>query len=230
MSEDLKYAAEEFSRVLKEILIPKHFADPKIIEFISKYIQYNNITKAAKAVGLSTQDGKWLFNQVDIYKAITSLQTKDVERFGYQAAEVVERTKEIANLDPADLFNDDGTIIENMKQIPEHARRAIKRFKAKNIFENDHNGMPQYVGKMVEVEFWDKLKGNELLAREKDVFKKTDVIQHDVSKNAREYLLGSLSRAGQVKAQLNAPVERDAEVIDVTPKPKFTFTKPKGVV
>lgn len=234
MSEQLQYAALEFRNTLTECLIPKHLGDPKIAEFIAQYLTCNNVNIAAKRCHLSIKDGKWLFNQPDIYKAITTLQSKDVEKFGYQAAEVVENTKNIANLDPADLFDDDGRIYENIHDVPEHARYAIKSIVAKNIFENDHNGMPQYKGKLVKVEFWDKLKANELLAREKDTFKKTEVVQHDISRNARQYLLGSINRAQEAKLALQAP-SKDvtptdrAEAIDVTAKPVFNFSKPKGV-
>lgn len=239
MDDNLQYAALEFRTTLQETLTPKHFADPKIAEFISAYLSSTNITRAAKHVGLSASDGRWLFNQVDIYKCITTLQTKNVEKFGYQAAEVVERTREIANLDPADLFDANGVIHENIHDIPKHARHAIKSIVTKNIFEDDHNGMPQYKGKLVKVEFWDKVKTNELLAREKDIFKKTDVVQHDVSKNAREYLLGSLNRASEAKALMAPPVDVtpviDAKYSPVSEQRAFTaptnkFTKPKGVV
>lgn len=57
--------------------------------------------------------------------------------------------------------------------------------------------------------FWDKLKGLELLGREKDTFKKTTVVEHDVSKNARNILLAGLNRA-----------EAAIEAIDVTPAPE----------
>ena len=227
MSEQLQYAAEEFHRVLKETLTPSHLGDTTIAEFIAQYLACNNVNRAAKACNLSSRDGKWLFNQPDIYKAITTLQTKDVEKFGYQAAEIVENTKNIANLDPADLFDDDGRIYENIHDVPAHARGAIKSIVVKNIFENDHNGMPQYKGKLVKVEFWDKLKANELLGREKDTFKKTEVVQHDISKNARQYLLGSINRANEAKQLLNAPVKDVTPIIEVESKP--VFSKPKGV-
>ena len=71
------------------------------------------------------------------------------------------------------------------------------------------------------------------MGREKGVFKKTTVVEHDVSKNAKSYLLASLTLAETEKLALDAPSKpKDVEVIDVTPKPipKFKpLSRPVGV-
>jgi hypothetical protein len=160
-----------------------------------------------------------------------------VAKFGFDAEQVVERVKELAFVDIADLFDGQGRIIENIHDIPPEVRRAVKKFKYKSYFEDDINGVPQYRGRIYEVELWDKPRSLELLGREKDTFKKTNVIQHDVSKNAAEFLLGSLQRAEARRAEITAP----RDVIDVSatgvsqtiesvgPVPAFNFTKPPGV-
>ena len=123
-----------------------------------------------------------------------------------------------------------------MHDIPPEVRRAVKKFKYKSYFEDDVNGVPQYRGRIYEIELWDKPRSLELLGREKDTFKKTTVMQHDVSKNAAEFLLGSLERANEHKAQIQAPkdVTPKAPVIEVKyesvgPVPTG-FTKPPGVL
>ena len=201
-----KKQSEEFYQVLRQHLKEEHAHDPKIAEFIIQYMSCRNAPQAAQEVGLSRADGRYLFQQTDIYTVIQKLTEDAVVKHGYDAAEIVERTKEIAFFDPADLVTEDGKFIEDINLIPPEARRAIKKLVCKNIFEDDINGVPQYKGKIISYEFWDKPKTLELLAREKDTFKKTTVVEHDVSKNARSYLLASLELANG-----------KTPVIDVTP-------------
>lgn len=216
---------EEFYQVLRLHLKEEHAHDPKIAEFIIKYMGCRNAPQAAQEAGLSRADGRFLFQQTDIYTVIQKLTEDAVVKHGYDAAEIVERTKEIAFFDPADLVTEDGRYIEDINLIPAEARRAIKKLVAKNFFEDDANGVPQYKGKIITYEFWDKPKTLELLAREKDTFKKTTVVEHDVSKNARSYLLASLELANR-GGELPAPKEA---VIDVTPVVS-SIPKPPGVL
>jgi hypothetical protein len=106
-------------------------------------------------------------------------------------------------------MNADGSYIESMAQIPAETRRAIKSFKAKNLFEYDANGMKVCVGKLVEVQFWDKMKSIQLLGQEKSLFKETKVVEHGITNNMKELLLESKKRGDQA-------VIESREVIDVT--------------
>lgn len=228
---------ELIQSIMKETLKPEHATDPLVVKFIGNYIHCHNVGQAARLSGLTGPDGKNLFNRTDIYACIQKITQTAVVKFGYDAAEVVERVKELAFADIADLFDADGRIIENIQDIPPEVRRAVKKFKYKSYFEDDVNGIPQYRGRVYEVELWDKPRSLELLGREKDTFKKTTVLQHDVTKNAAEFLLGSLKRAEDRMAQIHSPTE--VTLIDVTPvedTPAETtptmalFTKPPGVL
>ena len=227
------------SQIMREVLKPKHATDPLVIKFIGNYVTCRDVKEAASLTGLTNADGRHLFNQPDIYKCIQQITEKAVVKFGFDAEQVVERVKELAFVDIADLFDGQGRIIENIHDMDPAVRRAIKKFKYKSYFEDDVNGVPQYRGRIYEVELWDKPRSLELLGREKDTFKKTNVIQHDVSKNAAEFLLGSLQRAEARRAEIgHAP-----PAIDVTPvtgvsqtiesvgpvSTGFNFTKPPGV-
>ena len=224
--------SQKTSKILRSTLLPEHLVDPTIIKFIGNYVGTKDIKQASDLSGITYRDGKTLFNRPDIYKAITEITKDVIAKFGFDAEQVVERVKEIAFSDVADLFDPAGKIFENIHDIPPETRRAIKKFKYKSYFEEDVNGIPQYKGKIYEVELWDKPRTLELLGREKDTFKKTNVIQHDVSKNAAEFLLGSVKRA-----------DAHLEAIDVTPKaevpstikydavgPLPAFKKPKGAL
>ena len=67
--------------------------------------------------------------------------------------------------------------------------------------------MKYVTGRIIEVEFWDKLKAAELLGREKDIFKETRKIELDATENMKDILLGGVDRAN----------ERLKNVKDVTP-------------
>lgn len=210
---------------MRETLKPAHLKDENIVRFIGNYVHTRSITQASSLSGLSNSEGKVLLSRPDIYKCIQKITQSALVKYGYDAEEVVERVKELAFADIGDLFDENGMIIENPRDLPPEVRRAVKKFKYKAIFENDINGVPQYKGRLYDVELWDKPKSLELLGREKDTFKKTNVIQHDVSKNAADFLLGSLKRAEERVQSLKAP---ESDVIDVTP-PKIAFAKPPGV-
>ena len=215
---------EKFYETLRANLTPTHAQDPKVAEFIAKYLICRNAAQAAVECGMTRADGRYLYSQLDVYKVIETLTKDAIVKHGYDAAEIVERTKEIAFFDPVDLCRPDGTFIENINDVPAEARRAIKKLVAKNFYEDDVNGVPVYKGKVLTYEFWDKPKTLELLAREKDTFKKTTVVEHDVSKNARNFLLASMELA-------NNQIEyAPKDVIDISETLKKTsIPKPPGV-
>ena len=221
-------------RIMRNTLSPKQATDPFILAFIGNYVHTRDLKQASALSNLSAADGRYLFNIPEIYKCIQKITESAVIKFGYDAEQVVERVKELAFVDIAEIFDAQGRIIENIQEIPPEVRRAIKKFKYKSYFEDDANGVPQYRGRVYEIEMWDKPRSLELLGREKDTFKKTNVIQHDVSKNAAEFLLGSLARADERKREIQAPIDimaRDVTIIDDagTETHITTFTKPPGV-
>ena len=225
----------EITLIMHETLLPKHLTDPLVVKFIGNYVTCKDIKQAADLTGITGADGRNLFNRPDIYKCIAKITEKVVAKFGFDAEQVVERVKELAFVDIADLFDDKGRIIENIHEIPAEVRRAVKKFKYKSYFEDDVNGVPQYRGRIYEVELWDKPRSLELLGREKDTFKKQTVLTHDVSKNAAEFLLGSIQRADARKAELTHGAVKDVTPVIETryevvgPTPLAGFTKPPGV-
>jgi hypothetical protein len=200
---------DEAMFILKNTLTPSHFTDPMVLQFIMHYLENRNAHQAAKEAGFTSRQGYYLRTRPDIHAAIEALTAKAVMKFGYDASEVIERVKEIAGLDPIEFENPDGTFKTHLSQIAPESRRAIKKFKAKNIFGEDPNGMKTVIGTLIEVEFWDKIKSIELLGREKNIFKETRKVEHDVTSNMKDLLLGSVHRADQRLL---------TEAIDVTPE------------
>lgn len=200
------YDSSKVVDIMRETLNPSHFKDPDILRFIGNFMVSRSYKDAALASGLTVSDGRNLYNRADIQRCIGLLTESQVVKFGYDAEEIIARTKEIAFFDPIDLVNPDGSFIESLYDVPPNARRAIKKLKVKNIYGEDINGMPIVKGKVMEYEFLDKWKPLQALGNEKEVLKRTSVVQHDVGKNAREYLLASVKRA-----------DAAVEAIDITP-------------
>lgn len=189
--------------ILSTTLKPEQRDDPGILEFIKHYLTCRHVGQASKMAGLKgAHVGAALLKKPEIYKCIEQITQKATMKYGYDASEVIERVKEIAGIDPIEFENADGSFKTHMSQIAPEARRAIKKFKAKNIWGEDPNGMKIVIGQMIEVELWDKVKAAEMLGRDKGIFKETKVLQHDVTTNMSSYLLESKARAEQRRIEM----------------------------
>jgi hypothetical protein len=192
--------------ILKTTLRPDQYDDPRIIKFILNWVVTRSNADAARAAGMNPNHGSYWRARPEIHKAIEDITATDVVKHGYDASEMIERAKEIAGIDPVIFENPDGSYKNRLSDIPAAARRAIKKFKVKNLYGLDANGMQIVIGQIIEVEVWDKLKGIELLGSEKNIFKKTTVVQHDVTSNMSSLLLESGRRADERKALMGRDV------------------------
>ena len=202
IEDDPRLTDPEIIFAFKQYLRPdQHY--PEMYKFILAYVVNRNAAQAAREAGLKGNGGYWRARP-EVHACIEAITAMAVLKHGYDANEVVERAKEIANIDPIEFQNPDGSFKTHMSEIRPEARRAIKKFRAKNIYGEDANGMKTVIGQLIEVEMWDKLKGIELLGSEKNVFKKTTVVQHDVTNNMKDVLLDSSNRAEERMRLLNA--------------------------
>lgn len=202
MSED------ETNLIIRTTLRLEHREDPNVLRFIQAYMATRSVPDASQAAGITKASGQMLKLRADIHECIAQLTAKSVLKYGYDADEMVQRAKEIADLDPLDFEKPDGTY-KKLADIPGGARRAVKSFKAKNYFETDENGMKVWKGELISVEFYDKTKSIEMLGKEKDIFKDKKVIEHGVTQNMAAFLLESRKRAEERSALAST---------DVTPK------------
>ncbi len=191
IGDDEYLTSNETTQILDDNLRRSRRHDPQVLKFIARYMVHRNASQAAEEVGWRPERGAQMRNKSDVYACIQGLTDKLVMKHGYDASEVVERVKEIAFIDPIEFENPDGTYKTHLSQIRPEARRAIKKFKVKNIYGTDPNGMKIVIGELIEVEVWDKLKSLEFLGREKDLFKETKKVEHDVTKRMADTLLGS---------------------------------------
>lgn len=218
----------EYGFILDSCLKPKHRADPSILAFIDAFIRCKNIAEAAAECGVTPKIGYSYRHRLDVANAIQKLIDKSSVKYGFDASEIMERTKEIVDFDPISMQNPDGTFKKHMYDIEPAARRNIKKLKVKNIWgeSEDMNGVVTkiIIGEIIEYEFYDKLKAVELTGKEKDMFKNTNVVEHRISKDMASILLDSSRRGQQASVEYqNATIDtvaktvetiEDAEIID----------------
>ena len=188
---------DELHFLLHANLAKDILSDAAAMTFILSYLHCRSVSQAAQEAGLSTKDGRALRKRSDVNTALVKITEATVYKYGYDASEIVERTKEFVDIDPICLQNSDGTFRESLEELAPEQRRAIKKFKCKNIYGVDSNGIREVTGKLIEVEFWDKLKAVELLGREKDIFKESRKVTHDITVNMSQTLLDSSKRADE---------------------------------
>lgn len=203
---------DEQTLILDATLKDKHRNDEKCILFIESFVRCRNIRQASNEAGVRPDVGYKYRHSKDVASAIQKITDKAIMKYGFDGEEIVERVKEVVDFDPIDLVNPDGTYKESLAEIPAEARRVIKKFKAKNLYDKieDINGMKKtiIVGKLIEVEFYDKLKGAELLGSEKGQFKKTTRVEHALSDNMAEHLLESKRLADKTVTVINSDGSR----------------------
>lgn len=188
-------------QIISTTLTPIHATDPKVLLFISNYNLCKDVKQAARLSGLHANDGKHLINNKDIYQCIQQIAQAGSRKFGYDAEEVVSKVKEVLEFDPADLINPETqAFYEDISQVPAETRRVIKKLTIQNVYDKDPNGIIIGIhSKILKFEFWDKLKAAEMLGGEKEVFKKSLKVEHEVGSNMRETLLARIEDADNRK-------------------------------
>jgi len=212
-----KLTEDESSFILDSTLKPENRNNETIIAFIDSFIMCKSVAQASSEVGIHSSLGRRIRNRTDVSLAIQKLIDRSASKYGFDASEIMERTKEIVDFDPIEMQNADGSFKDNLNEIPPEARRNLKKIKAKNLYstEKDMNGMDKriVIGKLIEYEFYDKLKAIDLAGKEKDMFKTTTRVEHDVTKNMAAILLESAKRGQQASLQYKNVVETTAEVL-----------------
>lgn len=208
-----KLDLDEVDAILKMTLMAKHYNNPTVVIFIKSYLRCRDVKQCAKECGLTPAQARALRTSPDIYFAIAKLTEKAVIKDGLDVGEILAKVKEIMDVDIADFENEDGSYKTSLSSIPPETRRAVKKFKVKNLYGMDSNGIQTKVGELIEVELWNKMEAIQMLGREKGLFKTTSVVQHDVTSNMKDLLLGSARRAEAAAIEARAP--KDVTPIDV---------------
>lgn len=186
---------EEVDIILRSTLLSKHYIEPRVIGFIRHYLTCRDVKQAALETGLTTAQGRALLQKADVYSAIQQLTSKAFVKDGIDVGEIIQKVKEIMDVDIAEFQNKDGSYKVSLTDIPPETRRAVKKFKVRNLYGVDENGIQNKIGELIEVELWDKMRSIEMLGREKGLFKQTNIVEHEVGSNMKDLLLGSRERA-----------------------------------
>ena len=213
---DGKLEKDESSFILDATLKSKHRTDPTVISFIDAFVRCKSIKQSCEEVGVHYSLGYSIRHRKDVANAIVKLMDLSAVKYGFDASEIFEKAKEIAEFDPIEVMNRDGTYKNNLYDISPEARRCIKKLKVKNLWgtETDLQGMETkiIIGEVIEFEFHDKMKGIELAGKEKEMFKNTTKVEHSLTKDMAGILLASTKRAEKQVETI------EAEVVDVTPR------------
>lgn len=203
---------DEGNFIMRDTLKEVHLNDPSVIEFIDAFIRCKSIPQASAECGIHPSLGFKYRHRQDIANCISKLIAKSAVKHGFDASEVLERAKEIADVDPIHVQNRDGTFKSNLHDMPAEVRRCLKKLKVKNLYDTqkDMNGIDKkiIIGELIEYEFYDKIKAIDLVGKEKDMFKSTTKVEHGVTKDMAKILLDSSARAQKA-------IENQAGVVPV---------------
>lgn len=206
----------EYSFILDDTLKEKHRKDETVLQFIDCFIKCKNIAQASGECGINSKLGYSIRHRKDVAEAIQRLIDRSAIKYGFDASEIMERTKEIVDFDPINLQCPDGTWKNNFHDIPAETRRNIKSMKVKNIYSQveDLNGIKSKIitGQVISYEFYDKMKAIDLSGKEKEMFKNTTRVEHSVTKDMASILLESSRRGAE------ASLEAQRKIVNVKPE------------
>lgn len=182
------------NQIINIMLEPEHRIDPRLVKFIQSYLECRHIREAEKLAGLSSGSGKRILNKPDVQATMLKINEELGDQAAIDASAIIARTKEIVDFDIADIFTEDGRV-KDIKDMPPAASRVIKKMVVREVYEKDENGIDVFSGYIKTVEFFDKMKGIELLGSQVDLFNKKVKHEHDVGSNLASLLLNSEKRA-----------------------------------
>jgi hypothetical protein len=207
-------------QIIQQYLLPEHALDPVIVKFIYAYLDTRHVGDASKTAGIKLASGNKLMSKTDIQNALREINKTLARAHNFNAAEILERANEVAQFNPAEVFNDDGTV-KYFKDIPPALTRVIKRMKVEEVWTADPNGIKSQTGRIVSIEFWDKLKAVELLGKFEGLF--SDTTKHLIgvdSSLANVLLQQSEQRALENAKRVELPRlnTRIPDVVDIEEK------------
>lgn len=147
--------------------------DDREVTFCYEWIIDHNGARSAKAAGYSKRSahvqGSRLLNRDNVIKLIDHLKAERVERLKFTADQIVMEIAKVAfnSIEEYMEFTDGNVSLIDMENMTDNALRSIKKVK---MTQNAN------LGKVLEVEVYDKLKALELLGKHVGAFtEKVDV-------------------------------------------------------
>lgn len=195
---------------------------PKMTErqkrFCELYALGGNRAKAARDAGYADGGASVvagvLLAKPHIASWIDELRRVYLDEIGVRSDRVLDEIAASAFLDPKDVLDEDGDLLP-IPEMPERARRAIKKIKVRNRYDKKTG---EQTGRDVEIEFNDKLRANEILGRHLGILKEQpiQVAQTNVFAQIIESAQGSalMPIAQRDEDDTSNDLEGDAHVIE----------------
>lgn len=203
---------EPIDVMFQKYLDTENAMDPIILTFIREFIETRNVADASRKAGINVSSGHRILRFPDVQTCIKKIVAQWARENNFDIDTVLENVNEIANVDVLDVFNEDGTY-KKLIDIPDKTRRAIKKLKKKYLYGQDMNGMEIKIGEIIEIEFWDKLKANELLGKHKGAFVENVKVTHEIGDTASILLQRSEQKAYEKLKLINPTNETPLDMI-----------------
>jgi hypothetical protein len=160
-------------------LNPTHW---QVMAFVNMYRLHLNTRLAAIAAGYAPSNaaaaGSHLLNVPKVQEALSRAALEDFSLTTVRTADILRAASEIAYSDPIDYFDEHGNLLD-ICRMPRHARRAIASVKVKRENLGTKDGKTDQV---IEIKWWPKRDGIDLLARHKGLLR--DIVEHQVTVTA----------------------------------------------
>lgn len=141
--------------------VKAHGLTNKQRSFVDAYLAEKNATKAAIEAGYSERSavkiGSQLLDKTRVKAAIEAGLDAAARKHGITLDRWLRELDAVAFIDPRDIFEDDGSI-KQIKDMPEHARRALAEVTVSEIFDGDQGPQKTAVGLIKRLKLHSKLE------------------------------------------------------------------------
>ena len=180
--------------IIEKTLIPRHLHSSRVVIFFFSYLANRDVKQAAIEAGCTPENarrwGRATLAKKDVSEAVQAVSDSLLMRYGLDGHSLVRKISEVSEFDPIELKNPDGTF-KTLEEMSPEARRCIKKLDYEIIWGKDPNGIKEEMGKIVKVEFYDKIKATEIIGRELRLFSQRTINEQDISKGMSDLLLQS---------------------------------------
>lgn len=131
--------------------------------FVEEYSIDLNAFEAARRAGYSDPNwGRQVLAKPSVKKAVEARLEILNRKATVTAERCIQEVCSVAFLDPAEITDKTGTTLLNLRQMPEHVRRAVSSVKVKRI-KTIKKGSKSVEVDILEYRFWNKLDAQEKL-------------------------------------------------------------------
>lgn len=143
------------------------------MRFLDAYFLNPNATQAAITAGYSKktagQQGHDLLKHPEICRILKEKTQESAAKLDVSAEKVLKELNGFAHSDIKDAFNEADGTLKRLSDMPEGLRKSIKSIKFTELFEGA-SGEKFCAGRIVDIAFWDKPKGLELIGKHLKMF------------------------------------------------------------